>query len=102
MKAVFIWKVDSGLEDEFVRRWQTASEVIQQYPGALGTKLHRSHTDPAIFFAYASWTSKEARQAMVRQVEADDRRVNGHDELSTLIFSDEFEDPALNVEPNAS
>ena len=63
----FIWKItikDSLKVEPFIENWRKASEVLQEYPGAKGTRLHRDIDDPNTFVAIAEWESKEARDAM--------------------------------------
>jgi hypothetical protein len=44
----------------FIPHWEATSRIIQQEPGACGTKLHRLQGELAVL-AIAEWTSKEAR-----------------------------------------
>ena len=67
IKGIFLWKVYEGQEEEFVRRWKMDSDVIQTYPGALGTMLHRPADDSGIFVGYASWESLEHRDEAMRR-----------------------------------
>jgi hypothetical protein len=61
IKGVFIWEAHEGQEAEFVRRWKMDSDVIQTYPGALGTMLHPPIVGSRFFIGYASWESLEHR-----------------------------------------
>ena len=61
----------SGQEDAFIQQWQSGSDVIQTYAGALGTKLFRNPDQPAIFYAMADWESKDARNAAMKAIEKD-------------------------------
>lgn len=50
--------------EDYAEAWVAASRLIQQAPGALGTRLHRKIDDPRTLLAIASWESKAARDAM--------------------------------------
>jgi quinol monooxygenase YgiN len=59
MKYIFEVTIKPGFQPE-----DYADSLIQQAPGALGTELHRSLSDPAKLIAIAHWESKAARDAM--------------------------------------
>ncbi|HDZ56236.1 MAG TPA: antibiotic biosynthesis monooxygenase [Pseudomonas xinjiangensis] len=64
MKFIFEVRVKPGYTvEEYAEAWVRASEVIQQTPGALGTRLHRKIGEPDVLLAIASWESKAARDA---------------------------------------
>jgi heme-degrading monooxygenase HmoA len=50
--------------EQYADAWVRASEIIQQAPGARGTRLHRKINDPAVLLAIATWESKLQRDAM--------------------------------------
>ena len=50
--------------EQYADAWVSASRIIQQSPGALGTRLHRKITEPGVLLAIASWESKAIRDAM--------------------------------------
>lgn len=50
--------------EQYADAWVRASRLIQQAPGARGTRLHRKIGDPQVLLAIASWESKAARDAM--------------------------------------
>jgi heme-degrading monooxygenase HmoA len=49
---------------QYAEAWVEASEIIQQSPGAQGTRLHRKMGCPDVLLAIATWESKEQRDAM--------------------------------------
>jgi len=53
--------------EDYAAAWVRASQLIQQAPGARGTRLHRKLDDPSVMIAIAQWDSKAARDAMERQ-----------------------------------
>jgi heme-degrading monooxygenase HmoA len=53
--------------EQYADAWIRASELIQQAPGARGTRLHRKIGDPDVLLAIATWESKAARDAMESQ-----------------------------------
>ncbi|PSF10716.1 antibiotic biosynthesis monooxygenase [Marinobacter fuscus] len=65
MKYIFEVTVKEGYTaEDYADAWVRASELIQQAPGARGTRLHRKIGDPNTLIAIASWDSKAARDAM--------------------------------------
>jgi heme-degrading monooxygenase HmoA len=50
--------------EAYAEAWIRASRIIQQAPGAQGTRLHRKIGDPTRLLAIATWESKAARDAM--------------------------------------
>ena len=50
--------------EQYADAWIRASEIIQQAPGARGTRLHRKIDEPDILLAIATWESKAQRDAM--------------------------------------
>lgn len=50
--------------ERYAEAWVRASEIIQQAPGAMGTRLHRKIGHPDTLLAIATWESKTARDAM--------------------------------------
>lgn len=80
-----------GQEELFIDAWKRGSDIIQTYPGTLGTKLFRSLEDPKIIYAIAEWESKAARDAIMPEIEArmkSDGTYNEHeryiDEVKTI------------------
>jgi len=64
MKFIFRIRVRPGhTAEEYAAAWVRASEIIQQAPGARGTRLHRRIGKPDELLAIASWDSKGARDA---------------------------------------
>ena len=63
----FVWKIKLFKPEEeqaFIDHWKRGSAILQEYPGALGTHLHRVKNEPGSFFAVAEWESQAAREAM--------------------------------------
>ena len=50
--------------EQYADAWVRASEIIQQAPGARGTRLHRKIGEPDVLLAIATWESKAQRDAM--------------------------------------
>lgn len=62
MKFIFEVIVKPGFTvEEYAENWVKASEIIQQTPGARGTRLHRDMNNPNRLLAIANWESREAR-----------------------------------------
>ena len=49
--------------EQYAGAWVRASELIQQAPGAQGTRLHRKIGNDRTALAIATWESKAARDA---------------------------------------
>lgn len=102
MKFIFEVRMKPGYTvTEYAEAWGRASEVIQQTPGALGTRLHRKIGDPDVLLAIASWESKAARDVkddqrddMVRSI------LEMHARKCEITFIGEFEEPEWEVMPH--
>lgn len=101
MKFIFEVRVKPGYSvEEYADAWILASEIIQQSPGAEGTRLHRKIGDPDVVLAIASWDSKASRDAK------DDRRdalvrsiLDKHAKTCEITIIGEFEEPEWEVLP---
>lgn len=63
----FIFEIHIGpgcTSEQYADAWVRASRIIQQAPGARGTRLHRKIDEPDVLLAIATWESKAARDAM--------------------------------------
>ena len=86
--------------EQYADAWLRASEIIQQAPGARGTRLHRKIGESAVLLAIASWDSKKARDAAEGQ--RDPRVQEILDTQSRFVeirLIGEFEDPEWTVVP---
>lgn len=88
--------------EQYADAWVRASRLIQQAPGARGTRLHRKIGDDSVLIAIASWESKAQRDAMESRQPAEVQRII----MSAAEFIDvrpigEFEDPQWVVEPGS-
>lgn len=64
---IFVFEVHvkpGATAEQYAEAWVRASEIIQQAPGALGTRLHRSLSDEGKLLAIARWESKSQRDSM--------------------------------------
>ena len=101
MIFVFEVIVSPGYPTEaYAEAWVRASEIIQQAPGARGTRLHRKIGDDHSLLAIASWDSKAARDAMEASPSADVGRIIAEQaEFVDVRVIGEFEDPDWIVNP---
>ena len=101
MIFVFEVHVHPGHSAEaYAEAWVRASEIIQQAPGARGTRLHRKIGDDHSLLAIASWDSKAARDAMEASPSADVGRIIAQQaEFVDVRVIGEFEDPDWIVNP---
>ena len=101
MKFIFEIRMKPGYTvDQYAEAWIRASEIIQQAPGARGTRLHRKIGHPDVLLAIASWESKAHRDAK------DDRRdktvrsiLERHAAQCEITVIGEFEEPEWTVLP---
>jgi heme-degrading monooxygenase HmoA len=86
--------------EAYAAAWVRASEIIQQAPGARGTRLHRKIGDDHSLLAIASWDSKAARDAMEASPSAEVRRIIAEQaEFVDVRVIGEFEEPDWIVNP---
>lgn len=63
----FIWKIklyNHITKEQFITHWTSASKVLQEYPGAMGTVIHRVRDEERTYMLVATWKSQDARDAM--------------------------------------
>lgn len=101
MIFVFEVHVHPGYTAEaYADAWVRASEIIQQAPGARGTRLHRKIGDPTRLLAIATWVSKSARDAMETNPSAEVQRIIASQaEFVDVKVIGEFDDPDWIIEP---
>jgi quinol monooxygenase YgiN len=94
-KVIFEHHPKQDQEAEFIAAWQKGSDKIQEYPGAMGTKLYRSLDDSGTLYAMAEWTDKAARDAAMSAIatrDDADEILRGHemfvDSYSTIISAE--------------
>jgi heme-degrading monooxygenase HmoA len=101
---VFEVRVEPGYTaEQYAEAWVRTSELIQQAPGARGTRLHRKIGEPDRLLAIASWDSKAARDAA---------GISANEEIQSIVrsqapyvdisFIGEFEDPDWVVLPETA
>ncbi len=69
----FIWKIklsDKVTDDEFIKHWHDSSAVLQEFPGARGTLIHKARDEDRTYFLVAQWESQEARDKMQAEINA--------------------------------
>jgi hypothetical protein len=101
MQFIFRVRIREGYTaEQYARAWVRASRLIQQAPGARGTRLHREIGDPRALLAIATWASKPARDAMNERA---DQRINDiiaqQAEFVDIEIIGEFEDAEWVVNP---
>lgn len=47
-------------EEQFIDAWQRVTVALRERRGGLGSRLHRG--DDGLWYAYAQWPSREARE----------------------------------------
>lgn len=101
MKYLFEVRIRDGYTaEDYAEAWVRASELIQQAPGARGTRLHRKIDDPKTLIAIASWDSKASRDAMESQPNEEIKQIiQGAAHCCDVIPLGEFEEPEWEVLP---
>lgn len=101
MHFIFEVHIHPGHSAEaYADAWLRASAIIQQAPGARGTRLHRKIGDPNVLLAIATWASKDARDAMEsQQPEAVRRIIEKQAEFVDVQIIGAFEDAEWVVDP---
>lgn len=87
--------------EQYARAWLRASRLIQQAPGARGTRLHRKIGNEKTLLAIASWQSKTHRDAMENKPSAAVREIIAEQaEFVDIHVIGEFEDAEWLVDPD--
>ena len=55
--VIYQFNIKETMEPTFINAWQQLTELIYQYEGSLGSRLHKQ--DEGVFIAYAQWPDKE-------------------------------------------
>ena len=88
--------------EQYADGWERASAIIQQAPGAAGTRLHRQIGEAGTLLAIATWDSKAKRDAMEGQLPAAVRDIiESQMPYVEFEFVGEFESPEWEVIPGA-
>lgn len=86
--------------EAYAEAWLRASRIIQQAPGARGTRLHRKIGDPDVLLAIASWEAKALRDDAEAQRDPRVQEIlDSQSECVDIRVVGEFEDPEWVVEP---
>lgn len=88
--------------EQYAEAWVRASRIIQQAPGALGTRLHRSLEDDRKLLAIARWATKMQRDAMESDQPEEVREIIAQQaEFVDVKVVGEFDDPEWVVDLTA-
>lgn len=55
--VIYKFRVIKGKEDDFLRSWKALTEMLIQYEGGLGSRLHKTK-EPGEYIAYARWPDR--------------------------------------------
>lgn len=101
MHFIFEVRVKPGYTaEQYADAWVRASRLIQQAPGARGTRLHRRIGSSDSLLAIATWASKEDRDAMEAQRNPEIQRIiETQAEFVDIQVVGEFEDAEWIVDP---
>ena len=102
MKFIFEVILTDLTAEEYAENWVKASKIIQQNPGARGTRLHRDLNNPDRLLAIASWESRESRHMKDDRKSDIVREILAEHELKCEInVIGEFDDPEWVVLPES-
>ncbi len=103
MKFVFEVHIKPGFSaEQYAQAWVRASEIIQQAPGARGTRLHRKLDDPNVLLAIAEWDSQAARNAAGQRHDPYvDEIIRAAAQYCQIRVIGEFDEPEWVVMPKA-
>jgi heme-degrading monooxygenase HmoA len=101
MKYIFEVHIKPGhTAEQYAEAWVRVSKILQQAPGAQGTRLHRKIGDPNVLLAIATWESKTARDAMEKRQDGRTHAIfeeaAQHCRISVI---GEFDEPKWVVDP---
>jgi len=101
MHFIFEIQMKPGYPPErYAEAWVRASEIIQQSPGAQGTRLHRKIGEPDVLLAIATWESKAIRDEMEAKPDDRVRRIIAEQaEYVDIRIIGEYEAPEWEVVP---
>jgi hypothetical protein len=86
--------------ESYADAWVRASRMIQAFPGARGTRLHRKIGDPSVLLAIATWESKAVRDAMEGELPGEVLSIiEEQAEFVQIRFIGEYEAPEWEVIP---
>ncbi len=69
----YIWKIklhNNVHDDSFISHWREASAILQEYPGAKGTLIHKARDEDKTYFLVAQWESQAVRDVMQAEINA--------------------------------
>jgi heme-degrading monooxygenase HmoA len=55
--VIYQFDVVENKDDDFIKAWKHFTELIYQYEGSLGSRLHKK--EDGTYIAYAQWPNKE-------------------------------------------
>ena len=86
--------------EQYAEAWERASQLIQQAPGAQGTRLHRKIGDEHTALAIATWENKAARDASANQPPQQVQEIiQSQAHFVEIHFIGEFDAPEWEVLP---
>ncbi|OMP29884.1 MULTISPECIES: antibiotic biosynthesis monooxygenase [Mangrovimonas] len=93
--VIYSFKVKEGLEATFVNGWKELTELVHQYEGGLGSRLHKKNDSH--YIAYAQWPDYETWQSAGKNLPESANKIrkflrDSCDEFETLFELDVVED----------
>ncbi len=95
--VIYRFDVIPGLEKDFERTWQLATESFIAHAGGLGSRLHKN--EAGSYIAYAQWPNKNcwesARQKLPKTALENLQRMNEYCKGITVLFNMEVKKDLL-------
>ena len=87
--VIYQFNVIPGLEKDFEKTWQLATESFIAHAGGLGSRLHKN--EAGSYIAYAQWPDKisweSARKKLPKTALENLQRMNAYCEGITVLFN---------------
>ncbi len=55
--VIYQFKVKENMRSEFINAWKQLTQLIYEYEGSLGSRLHKQND--GVYLAYAQWPDKD-------------------------------------------
>ncbi len=55
--AIYRFEIKEEKKDQFIQGWKGLTDLIYQYEGSLGSRLHKK--SPTVYIAYAQWPDEK-------------------------------------------
>lgn len=64
--VIYSFQIHEGKEEQFIQSWKSLTELIYEYRGSLGSRLHKLNESE--YIAYAVWPNRETFEDVNRKM----------------------------------